>query len=134
MRLHFYVRLFSLLTFKTVLMTLILAFMKVYFSLLLSLFFLIIGRELRHHVPCKWLPTNDGLFTRNVVQLCLAVWLQIFCSRAKQTTLSPSCDRSCVEMGKFHKTGFALSLVLKVRVLEFGSGVLRFISSCTLNR
>ena len=39
-------------------------------------FFLIIGRELRHHVPCKWLAKNDGLFTRNVVQLCLAVWLQ----------------------------------------------------------
>ena len=66
----------------------------IYFSWLASVFnyhlmqvFLIIGRELRHHVPCKWLPKNDGLFTLNVVQLCLAVWLgvwlQIFCSRAK---------------------------------------------------
>ena len=33
LRLHFYVRLLSLLTYKMVLMTLILAFMKVYFSL-----------------------------------------------------------------------------------------------------
>ena len=53
----------------------------------------------------KWMPKNDGLLMRNVVQLCLAVWLSvwlqiIFCSRAKQTTLSPSCDRSCVKMAK----------------------------------
>ena len=36
---------------------------------------------------------------RKVVQLCSAcVWLQVFCSCVKETTGSPSCDRSCVKM------------------------------------
>ena len=41
-----------------------------------------------YHLPCKWLSPNNGLLMRKVVQLCSAcVWLQVFCSCVKETTV-----------------------------------------------
>ena len=47
---------------------------------------------------------------RKVVQLCSAcVCLQAFCSCVKETTGSPSCDRSCVKMaGRFASREYSL--------------------------
>ena len=57
----------------------------IYFSWLASVFnyhlmqiFLPYHWPRAHHVTCKWLPKNDGLFMRNVAQLCLAVWLSVW--------------------------------------------------------
>ena len=57
---------------------------------------------------------------RKVVQLCSAcVWLQVFCSCVKETTGSPSCDRSCVKMAdRFASREYSLKKNLGDRMIK----------------
>ena len=57
---------------------------------------------------------------RKVVQLCSAcVWLQVFCSCVKETTDSPSCDRSCVKMAdRFASREYSLKNELGDRMIK----------------
>ena len=57
---------------------------------------------------------------RKVVQLCSAcVWLQVFCSCVKETTGSPSCDRSCVKMAdRFASREYSLKNKLGDRMVK----------------
>ena len=57
---------------------------------------------------------------RKVVQLCSAcVCLQAFCSCVKETTGSPSCNRSCVKMAdRFASREYSLKNKLGDRMIK----------------
>ena len=50
-----------------------------------------------HNVTCKYLPTNNGLLERNIVQLCLGTNYILLLRKWNHAFLL-SCDRSGLKM------------------------------------